>query len=732
MPTPLPVTLDELLAQRDWVRAFAAALARDVGDADDLAQEAWLTALSVPPRAGTSLRGWLATVMRNRVRDRSRRERVRAERQRETLRLAPRPSASPAERAERAEIERELLRAVHELEVPYREVLLLRYWRGLEPAEIGRLQGAPAATVRSRLHRGLALVRARLDRGPERGTWRSLLATAPGGTTATAASAGPFAAVWLLGLVLTGLGAAAAGLLYRGRAGAHAPRPATLAGRAPAPAARDQAPTLEGARAGLEPASALPGAPPVAPAPGAAEPASPAPAILVRLSGPDGRPVSGAGIFVLPGANPDATPRVRDEQQPTLVSGTSSASSAQSGADGTARVEWPFRRGYARLVARTAELCGVSGAVVWPRDTTVALRLERAVRLAGRVEDAEGAPVAEATVRLEADLGGGLEALGDVRTDAAGTFRFAPLPESLAGSVGGIAASAPGYAEEWLGLDRPAAEREALRLVLRREMVLFGRVVDESGAPVPFVAVEPAPGSGVTSAADGTFRTGPLRPVATRLAILSDRHAALALRVDDPRPGRRDLGDVVLRAGKTLSGTVRLPGGGAAAGVWVGVTDEAVEQVVRQGSTDAQGHFELTSLSDAVLHLAAMAPPDGPEAGAAGAIQGLRAGGGPVELTLSLGCTVRVRALDAATGDALAATFVTVTIRDARAEASEAGQATIFDTRGARQLRVGTRRDGPHLVTVRARGFAEFGPVPVHVDPEREVVVVARLVREGS
>ena len=52
-----------LLVEAGWVRRVAARMVRG-DDADDVAQDAWVQALKQRPDASTSLRGWLAEVMR--------------------------------------------------------------------------------------------------------------------------------------------------------------------------------------------------------------------------------------------------------------------------------------------------------------------------------------------------------------------------------------------------------------------------------------------------------------------------------------------------------------------------------------------------------------------------------------------------------------------------------------------------------------------------------------------
>ena len=84
---------------------------------------------------------------------------------------------SPAEEvlveAERA---RDLAALVLELAPPEREVVLLRYYRDLPPRRIAAELGRPLATVKAQLHRGLAELRAKLDRRHDgREAWAMLL-----------------------------------------------------------------------------------------------------------------------------------------------------------------------------------------------------------------------------------------------------------------------------------------------------------------------------------------------------------------------------------------------------------------------------------------------------------------------------------------------------------------------------------------------------------------------------
>lgn len=162
MNTP-PLDSQALLDHGEWIRRFARSLVRDVHVADDLVQETWLAALRARPDDDRPLRPWLARVLRNFAVQRNRRERRAPFEPRE---VDPEPDdlPSPEELLERAEQAARLVRAITALDEPYRSTVLLRYHEGLRSSEIARRQKLSPGTVRSRLKRGLDLVRERLDR----------------------------------------------------------------------------------------------------------------------------------------------------------------------------------------------------------------------------------------------------------------------------------------------------------------------------------------------------------------------------------------------------------------------------------------------------------------------------------------------------------------------------------------------------------------------------------------
>jgi RNA polymerase sigma factor (sigma-70 family) len=162
-PPSVRLEPDELLAHAPWVRRLARALVHDDETAQDVAQQTWLAALTHPPRRDDPIRGWLRTIARNVVRkfgrdDEARRRREAAAASREAL-----PPVDDA--VARAELHARVVAVVLALDEPYKSTLIRRYFDELSPTEIARRDGMPLETVRTRLKRGLELVRGRIVPG---------------------------------------------------------------------------------------------------------------------------------------------------------------------------------------------------------------------------------------------------------------------------------------------------------------------------------------------------------------------------------------------------------------------------------------------------------------------------------------------------------------------------------------------------------------------------------------
>jgi RNA polymerase sigma-70 factor (ECF subfamily) len=154
----------------DLVYGMALRMTRRTVDAEDVAQEAFVRAyraLRAYPRervAGLRLRGWLAAIVGNLVRDRARRPSHPA---------APLDGVAgwlsdPAPGPERLTLEREGARAwqarLAALPEHYRQAVELRHVEGLSYPELAEALGRPLGTVKSDVHRGVRLLRDALVR----------------------------------------------------------------------------------------------------------------------------------------------------------------------------------------------------------------------------------------------------------------------------------------------------------------------------------------------------------------------------------------------------------------------------------------------------------------------------------------------------------------------------------------------------------------------------------------
>jgi RNA polymerase sigma-70 factor, ECF subfamily len=138
------------------IHAFLARVTGDRDDADDLLQDTWMrVARGARGFDGARLvRPWIYGIATNLARDLHRRRGVR-------LRAVQRgdvgaPEAAPAfQPVERIDMRERLARLPERL----REALVLRYFDGLDEAEMAEALGIPRGTVKSRLHGALRALR---------------------------------------------------------------------------------------------------------------------------------------------------------------------------------------------------------------------------------------------------------------------------------------------------------------------------------------------------------------------------------------------------------------------------------------------------------------------------------------------------------------------------------------------------------------------------------------------
>lgn len=561
------------------LRQHAAALrglARDLvgaGDADDVVQETALQALRSKPREPGPLVGWLLGIVRH-VALRHRRTQVRRSRREQ---LVARDDVLPPDGSvDASDSLRFLTDAVLALPQPFRAAVFARYLRDLSPAAIAAETGEPVATVKTRLKRGLAMLRERLeDDARRRGAdWRVGLVGAFGLERMTAGTTALVAGGMLMTTTTTKwlVGAATAGLLAAGYVwfGPTTPGPVAAVGAAELPAAPATV-ALDGQPVAipLTGGGALPLAATAQRDPVPASRAASECVVRGRCVDEAGRPLAGvnADLFGWAGNDQRLAAWRKQHGEPKGVD-----EKAETGSDGVFTFRFvpppPFvfalrvrGAGVATWQCMWNEL--VAGATEDLGDVV----LVPGTLLRGRVLDAEGAPVAKVTVRIERTMreraSRGFESWTDARTGPDGSF---------------VARWALQAGDHALGIDDHLLEQPAVQLTgapeqqvdirLQRvdgERSISGVVVDGDGAPVRGVTIWPSlsgPGRIISTDGEGRFRV--LRrdgaPPRINLSLQADGYEVP--RLDDEFAwGRHDLRFVVTKGTGLVVDVVRASDG---------------------------------------------------------------------------------------------------------------------------------------------------------------------------
>jgi RNA polymerase sigma-70 factor, ECF subfamily len=139
--------------RRTWQTAYAITMRREL--ADEVAQDAWLRAIGALSQLDENrrFRPWLMRIAANRAIDVQRGEQ-------RLVSLDGRVEEASEEVDAPDDV---LLDVVRRLSDERRLVVVLRYWLGLQVAEVGELLGIPAGTAASRLSRALAELRSQLE-----------------------------------------------------------------------------------------------------------------------------------------------------------------------------------------------------------------------------------------------------------------------------------------------------------------------------------------------------------------------------------------------------------------------------------------------------------------------------------------------------------------------------------------------------------------------------------------
>src|SRR5688500_6775969 len=124
------ITPEELLAHATWLQRLAARLV-DPSTAEDAVQETWVAALENPPAGHGAARPWLATVLRNSVRNRARAAGRWQSRARKIAASDDAPLPTAEDLLAQHQAQRLVAELVVELDEPYRSTVLLCYGQGV-------------------------------------------------------------------------------------------------------------------------------------------------------------------------------------------------------------------------------------------------------------------------------------------------------------------------------------------------------------------------------------------------------------------------------------------------------------------------------------------------------------------------------------------------------------------------------------------------------------------------
>ena len=502
-----PDVEQQLRSQAKSLRALARDLVGD-RDADDLVQDTALQVLRSPPSRPGPLAGWFATVLRHLAFRHRRAARRRAVHE---AQLPVPGEVAPAEAGlEQQEMLARVTAAVLALPQPYRGVVLLRYFEDLSPKEIAGRVEAPVATVKSRLQRGLVMLRERLDEENEgKGEWRALLAGAFGLGKGAAVAAG----VVLMGTgVKLALGGAAAAVALATwfmiqPAPPAAPTQHVAQQQAPSPVVADSGTSAATAQPPIADRREVPTPPPTT---------TPLATIRGRCVDADGNPVAGIRIALTgkpwPGENPAENPDVLWQDLPRISTPTDGCFEFRFAPPRTYSFELGVGDadhvgGYCRWQTLAADQ------VVEIGDVPILQPLPWQLHL--HVVDTDDKPVAQEHVYLEWTappwFHSALEIAcgGGELTDDEGSCRWQHLlPGSYKVSVEGRDVVRGARLE----LTRVSGDRvhQVVASAVADDDVLRGIVVDENGAPVPRVSVTgmagPANAVGARTDEDGRFQ----------------------------------------------------------------------------------------------------------------------------------------------------------------------------------------------------------------------------------
>jgi RNA polymerase sigma-70 factor (ECF subfamily) len=486
---------DALLANAGWVRALARSLVpSDAHLADDVAQDACLAALEHPPGTDRPIRAWLTSVVKNLVLQNRRGSARRSAREERSAQSEAQPST--LDHVEALSVHRALVEAVMDLDEPYRETIVQRFFEELSPSAIAHRQRVPVATVKTRLARGLDKLRARLDHdhGGDGRSWLPALiplTRTTGGATATTLGALFVSTNIKIAIAATAIACGLVALWPSHKAAepalASAPKIEALAAAPGVDQEAKGAPWIadvpreerQAARAPIE--SKKPESPAVA---------APIERLHGRVLDATVRPQAGLRVYFSAGRK-EISAREFNVPKPKIPEDAPAATTDASGG-----FEIPLPKAQGELAVSDDRWTTVLSSLCGPVSSTsehvivVAPHLEHS----GRVIDAAGRPLAQARIEIQVPrdlriafphiLDSSTERGWVAESDAQGRFELSDAPRIDSAK---LQVALDGYVP--VSQPAPDVSDHALEIVLRRPErrpgMVAGQVVDERGRLVP-------------------------------------------------------------------------------------------------------------------------------------------------------------------------------------------------------------------------------------------------------
>ncbi len=164
-----PAVVAASIEYTDGLYSYALVLTHNRNEAEDLVQETYVRAIGAMGRlrAGSNVKSWLFTILRNVWFNQLRQQRtakiVAMDGEESPLDLAETATKDPYAFLVSKMEQEQVRKAIQQLPVDFREIILLREFEELSYQEIAAILNCPAGTVMSRLARARAKLRTLLS-----------------------------------------------------------------------------------------------------------------------------------------------------------------------------------------------------------------------------------------------------------------------------------------------------------------------------------------------------------------------------------------------------------------------------------------------------------------------------------------------------------------------------------------------------------------------------------------